>query len=293
MTKEEFLNRARNKHGYKYKYINIDDKVTLKDIITIQYEDNIFTQNVNKHLSGKCPEKNTPKKTTEEFIEESKKIWGDRFNYTETKYFGALKKVKIFDNKRAVFIEQVASLHLQGFESKSLTNQEFIEKSKLVSNFFYSYKECSYENMTTKVNIECPKHGIFEVSPFLHLNNGLSCKSCDEYNFNKKITKFLNKYKINYERQKKFHDCRNVFELPFDFYIPSARTVIDIMSVQHYEPVEHFGGIKAFEQLKINDKIKTDYCEDNYINLIRIKYNQLEDIHKILYDNLKNYIKKN
>lgn len=286
MTKEEFLNRARNTHGYKYKYIDISDKITLRDNVKIKFGDSIYTQNVNKHLSGKCPEKNTPKKTTEEFIEESKKIWGDRFEYNGTEYFGSLKKVKLFDNKRGVFIEQLASLHLQGFESKSLDKSEFIERSKLVSDFFYSYEDCSYKNITTKVRLRCSKHGKFEVNPFLHLNNGLCCKNCDENNFNKKMIKFLNKHGFNFERQKKFSDCKNVFELPFDFYIPSKRTLIEFDGEQHFRPVEHFGGLKSYEQLKINDKIKNDYCEDNYINLIRIRYDQIDRIEEILKSNL-------
>ena len=37
-----------------------------------------------------------------------------------------------------------------------------------------------------------------------------------------------------------------------------------------------------YNQLKINDKIKNDYCEDNYINLIRIKYTDINNIKTIL-----------
>ena len=33
---------------------------------------------------------------------------------------------------------------------------------------------------------------------------------------------------------------------------------------------------------KINDKIKNDYCEDNYISLIRIRYDQIDDIYRII-----------
>ena len=46
-----------------------------------------------------------------------------------------------------------------------------------------------------------------------------------------------------------------------------------------------------YDELKTNDKIKNDYCEDNYINLIRIKYDQINIIQEILWDNLKIFIK--
>ena len=286
MTKEEFLNRARNTHGYKYKYIDISDKIILKDNIKIKFGDNIYTQNVNKHLSGKCPEKNTPKKTTQEFVEESKKIWGERFSYNETEYFGALKKVKLFDKKRGVFIEQTASLHLQGFEAKSLDQEEFIEKSKLISDFIYSYESCTYTNTTTKIKLNCPKHGDFQVKPIEHILYGLKCKKCDESISTKKIKSILKKNNLNFIQQHKFEECKNKHQLPFDFYIPSKRTCIEFDGIQHFQPIEHFGGIKAYEQLKQNDKIKNDYCEENYINLIRIRYDQIDKIEEILRRNL-------
>jgi hypothetical protein len=51
-----------------------------------------------------------------------------------------------------------------------------------------------------------------------------------------------------------------------------------------------FGGSEAYERLKINDKIKNDYCEINYINLIRIRYDQYDNIYSILWQNLKNHL---
>lgn len=69
------------------------------------------------------------------------------------------------------------------------------------------------------------------------------------------------------------------------------RTCIEFDGKQHFQPMEFFGGVEAFEKIKINDKIKSDYCEDNYIDLIRIRYDQEDDIHQILWNNLKNKIK--
>ena len=69
--------------------------------------------------------------------------------------------------------------------------------------------------------------------------------------------------------------------MPFDFYVPSINLLIEFDGKQHYEPLSFFGGIEAFEKLKTNDKIKNDYCEDNYINLIRIKYDE-DNIESIL-----------
>ena len=63
MTKYEFLEKAREKHGYKYQYPNLADKVLSTDNIDILLKGIIYKQKVSKHLIGRCPEKNTPTKT--------------------------------------------------------------------------------------------------------------------------------------------------------------------------------------------------------------------------------------
>ena len=351
MTKYEFLEKAREKHGYKYQYPNLSDKILSKDDIDILYNGVLYKQKVVKHiLLGRCPEKNTPTKTTEKFIDEAKKVWGDKYDYSLVEYKGALKKVKIIYD--GIVFEQTAVQHLQGLSpEKNLTKDNFIRKAKIkhgdkydysqvrfkdgnsavmigfqgiyylqkpyhhlsgncpeninlavkkttkqfiieansVHDFKYNYDKCDYIKNQVKVTITCTLHGDFEQRPLSHLQ-GNGCPHCSESRGEKEIAKFLDKYDIFYERQKKFHDCRNIFELPFDFYVPSIRTCIEFDGKQHYFPVEHFGGLKAYECLKVNDKIKEDYCEDNYINLIRIRYDQFDDIYQILWENLKNVI---
>jgi hypothetical protein len=292
MTKEKFLEKARSRHGYKYLYPDLDSKVTLKSKIKIDYQGVTYFQTVNKHLLGKCPEKTTPKKTKEEFVSEARKIWKDRFDYSQTEYKNALSKVKLFDTKRSIWVDQIASLHLQGFEPKFYDTESFISESKLITDFAFTYDGCQYVNKTTDVVISCPFHGDFSVKAFNHLNYGQSCKKCDEFRFTKEVKGFLDSYRISYDRQHKFEGCRNEIELPFDFYIPAFRTCIEFESLSHFDFNKLSGGIKSFESLKTNDKIKNDYCEDNYINLIRIRYDQIDNIPQILWENLKNFIVK-
>lgn len=353
MTKQEFLERAREKHGYKYNYIDLGDKILSSDNIKIEYNGIIYTQKVVKHiLLGRCPEKKTPIKTTEQFIKESKEIWGDRYDYSLVKYMGANEKVKIiFDG---IIFEQTPSCHLrskpelnmnqesfikrakekwgdkydyslvdyQNCKSKvkiiykktgelflqkpekhlshapeniklsiRKTTEQFIKEASIVHDNKFNYDKTNYTTNQVKVMITCPIHGDFLQNPLSHLQ-GNGCMSCSESRGEKEVAKFLNKHLINYSRQHKFPDCRNKFELPFDFYIPSMRTCIEFDGKQHYQPMEFFGGLRAYETLKINDKLKSDYCEDNYIDLIRIRYDQIDDIYRILWDNLGNRIKK-
>lgn len=342
MTKQEFLERARDKHGYKYQYPNLPEKINSNEEIEVLYNNTLYKQKVVKHiLLGRCPEKNTPSISQEDFIEKCKLVWKNKYDYSLTEYKGANKKIKII--YKGITYEQVAQSHLQGMApemhmnkdsfikqaqekwknkydyslveykhckskvkiihndiiyeqtpynhllyapeniklSIRKTNEQFILEANQVHDNKYNYDKSNYIKNQVKVIITCPIHGDFEQNPLSH-TQGCGCPHCSESKGEKGISRILESYNINFDRQKKFPECRNKFELPFDFYIPSMNTIVEFDGRQHYEPNKHFGGQEAFEKLKINDKIKNDYCEDNYINLIRIKYDEVDNIERIL-----------
>ena len=70
---------------------------------------------------------------------------------------------------------------------------------------------------------------------------------------------------ILYESQYSFKDCRNTLPLPFDFYLTDYNVCIEYDGRQHYKVNDFFGGEEAFEKLKINDAIKSEYCKNNNI----------------------------
>lgn len=51
--------------------------------------------------------------------------------------------------------------------------KEFIEKGTQLHNGKYDYSNVDYINSRTKVNIICPKHGLFEQVPRSHLQGYL------------------------------------------------------------------------------------------------------------------------
>ena len=65
--------------------------------------------------------------------------------------------------------------------------------------------------------------------------------------------------------------------LPFDFYLHDYNVCIEYDGIQHFKPIEYFGGEEAFQKRQLNDKIKTEYCIDNHITLIRLPYTLSED----------------
>jgi very-short-patch-repair endonuclease len=238
MTRLQFLERARNIHGYKYNYPDLSEKLRLNDKIIVEYKGHYYKQSINKHLKGKSPEKAISKKTTQDFIKEAKKIWGDKYDYSLTEYTGALNMIKII--YKGVVYEQRASSHLAGLAPEFRKNQE-VRIKELIR--------------------DSDKSGEAE------------------------IESFLIKYKIKYQKYIRFNDVE------FDFYLSELRTAIQYDGIQHYEVIEDFGGYETYLKIIESDVKLEKYCEDNFINLIRIKYNQIYDSYDILWQNLKNYIK--
>lgn len=121
------------------------------------------------------------------------------------------------------------------------------------------------------------------------------CPRCNGISIETKIGEILQQYKINYIPQYSFNDCKDQRALPFDYYLQDYNILIEYDGEQHYRPV-NFGGIsdqRAAENLKItqrHDKIKTNYCIDNNIPLIRIPYWDKNNLEEVLIANLKQYV---
>lgn len=103
---------------------------------------------------------------------------------------------------------------------------------------------------------------------------GHGCPKCIESRGESVIEEYLIEHQIQFKPQHTFLDCRNKKPLPFDFYIPNMNVCIEYDGIQHFEPVEYFGGVDALKRTQHNDTIKTRYCLSNNIDLLRIKYDQ-------------------
>lgn len=98
-------------------------------------------------------------------------------------------------------------------------------------------------------------------------------------------------YKI--EKQKTFPGLIYKKQLKFDtcIYIDDLPCLIEFDGVQHFQPIKYFGGEEGFKKTKIRDQIKNEYCEQNNIPLLRIKYTELAELENII-DEFINSIKK-
>lgn len=158
--------------------------------------------------------------------------------------------------------------------------KEYIESNsgcKLISK--------EYIGCTDKLKLKCPCGEEFEVSFDKFKNQGINNKTkCDICN--KRVSKpvilisnYLDEKSIQYSREYRFDECKHKKYLPFDFYLNELNTCIE------YDGEFHFKETSMGNDLKmqiIRDNIKTKYCKDNNIKLIRIPYWEQENIIDIL-----------
>lgn len=285
-----FIHRAIEIHGNVFDYsksIYVKSKEEL--IITCRIHGD-FIQRPNNHLQGKgCSKCSYYIPSTEEFIEKVTKIHDGYYTYPKCVYKSARDLITITCPIHGDF-KQVAKDHTGGSgcilcanESKYDTNKIFIKKALIVHNNMYSYDNVAYVRSDIKVIITCDKHGDFEQTPAAHLY-GQGCPYCRESKGNRLIRQFLTENNIKFEQEKRFDDCRNKKLLPFDFYLPEYNVCIEYDGEQHSTVVEVWGGEEGLKYRQHNDSIKTRYCYDKNIRLIRIQYNEncLEILKKII-----------
>jgi hypothetical protein len=58
-----------------------------------------------------------------------------------------------------------------------------------------------------------------------------------------------------------------------DIYFPQLNIAVEYQGLQHYEPVDFFGGVEAFEKNKERDERKRKLCIQNDCHLIYVKEN--------------------
>lgn len=127
------------------------------------------------------------KLNTQTFIEKAIKVHGSLYDYSLVDYTHSRTKVSIVCKQHGVFL-QMPALHLSGYgcaecgqlrkrELFSSTLEEFITQATLLHGDFYDYSNVEYVNAMQKVDIVCPKHGVFHQTPSSHLE-GHGCKKC-------------------------------------------------------------------------------------------------------------------
>lgn len=118
-------------------------------------------------------------------------------------------------------------------------------------------------------------------SPLSRTSCKSGCPYCNESKGEKEIRKILTKLNIDFIEQYRFKNCKNKKTLPFDFYIPKHNLLIEFQGWHHYN---HSGSLKRtpLETIQKRDKIKENFCIQNKINLLTIKYDQFKNMENLI-----------
>lgn len=270
----DFIENAKKVHGDKYDYSKVEYKRSNQKVCIICPEHGEFWQTPSSHLSGcgckKCSLKKENKYTTETFINEVKKIHGDKYDYSKVEYNGCDEYVVVVCPEHGEF--KIKARHLIhgtgckkcGIEKRSFerlsNSKEFIEKAKQIHGDKYDYSKVEYINAHTKVCIICPEHGEFWMTPNDHLSNMHGCRKCGN-NLSKNENDIVDKikeYGINVEQgNRKILNGKEI-----DIFLPDYNVGIE------------YDGLKWHSDEFCKDKNyhvnKTNECLSHGINLIHI-----------------------
>ena len=115
-----------------------------------------------------------------------------------------------------------------------------------------------------------------------HLSSGdtQSCGCLKISHGELKIQQILEEYNISYVREKSFDDCINPKtnkKLRFDFFVDN-KYLIEYDGIQHSIDALTKNWGESIDNVRYRDNIKTQWCRDNNIPLIRIPYTKYKDL---------------
>jgi hypothetical protein len=279
LNMQEHIKKFREVHGDTFDYSKSVYRSSSEKIIIICKIHGEFEQTPSSHKNGQGCQKcagfgfNTP-----EHIEKFREIHGDTYDYSKSAYRSNHKKIIIVCKIHGEF-EQTPHNHKRGAGCQKCTTghglnaQEIVDAFREVHGDTYDYSKSIYRSSSEKITIICKTHGEFEQTPSMH-KSGDGCPKCKESVGEKKIRSFLTIKNVVFESQKKFKTCKNVNILAFDFHLPDHNTLIEFQGKQHYMAVEYFGGERGFLGVQKRDAIKRQWCLDNNVHLLEIRYDE-------------------
>lgn len=301
---EKFLRRLTSVYGDEYTPLEIYRDCKTKMRVRHNTCGNVYSTTGDYLFNGNhgCPICNHRKgadklfKTQDEIEQRIFEKHGDEYTVIG-EYKGYNEKITVIHNKcgRTIDIPVSSLLGNKGCiycgGKAPITTQTY--RKELKNRYGNEYSLLSnYKNAKTKVTIRHNKCGyVWDIVPYSAMNHH-SYPNCNKSKGEAEITNILNKNQIEYISQYCFSDCKDKICLPFDFYIPNFNLAIEYDGIGHYQKVNWNGctdesAEKSFINTQLHDSIKTQYCNFNNIELLRIPYWDYDNIENILNKKLK------
>lgn len=157
-------------------------------------------------------------------------------------------------------------------ERLAKSNEDFIAEINQIHPTIKVLDE--YSRNSIRVTCECITCGTKWNPTPSSLLSGHGCPYCNCSHGEREVSNWLKQHGIEYIPQYKFQDLTGLGGglLSYDFYVPGHKYLIEYQGIQHFEPVEIFGGNDQLEQQREHDKRKRLYAEEHGYKLIEIKY---------------------
>lgn len=281
-TKDDFIRLAKSQHGERYSYGNVVFTNTSTPVTVTCSEHGDFDVKPFNHykLGTNCPKCAASESlmTKEDFLDKVTTIHGNTYDYSQLNFKGYTETVTIGCPTHGIFYQK-ARVHLNGSgcpvchrESTKKTLDDFILEANEVHGNIYNYDKVNYVNNKSPITVVCKRHGSFRTNPNRHVSQKQGCPRCRESRGERQIAHILDVNGIGFIREYKFNDSL----YRYDFFLPKFEVLIEFHGIQHYEPVERFGGYEALESIKMRDWDKVMLAKDKVIPLVTLNYLDLD-----------------
>ena len=138
--------------------------------------------------------------------------------------------------------------------------------------------------------VSCQEKTTATARAFIKNVRAKGCEHCGHVSSEgeRAIERWLDDNEVEYRAEQSFEDLVDTYPLRYDFAIlnedETIRCLVEYDGIQHFEPVEAFGGIPFFKDQQKKDKMKNEYAKANDIKLYRISYKQRRKINKLMAD---------
>lgn len=248
---------------------------------------------ISKQNCPSCYKKKLLHHTHDWYVEQINNKYNGRYILLD-EFNGLQKKIRhkhicgrIVDTQPCVFLKRKYECVCceKPNNGRLISDEEY--RQRLLHEFDGEYEPVdTYINSSTRIKVKHKCGCIFDVKPHKLFLRHTLCPQCKSSKGESKIVSFLTKNNINFRYEYCFEDCKHLKCLPFDFAIfdenNNLTMLIEYDGEQHFRPVDYFGGEEAYKERVRNDKIKEDYCKDNCIRLLRIKYTEYDKLEDIL-----------
>lgn len=300
-TTEQFIKEAKTLYGdnrYSYEktiYINADTKVTVTCPVHGDFQtrpaDFIRGHGCPKCKGIKTKEFNitTKRYTKEQFIEKGKLLYNNLFSYEQCEYINSRIKVLLHSNlcnedflitPSHFLVGDIPKKYL-GIEYKdvNINTEIFIQRSKLIFGDTFTYNNSKCINTKSPICVTCKTHGDFYTNWADHLYHQCGCPKCNQSKGERIISEFLDLNSISYIPQYPLKIGNKLLKVDFCIMYDGKIIYIEYNGIQHYKPVEFFGGEEKFRKQVERDNNLRQYCKENNIRLLEYSYQiKLQDL---------------